>query len=116
MYILIYERNQMVGVLKSLGASNRQVLSVFISKGFRIGVWGLVIGNVAAIVFLYIQKILKPIKLDPEHYYMDYVPVEIDWTNILSINVVSAIVVFVLLQIPYLVVMKMKPVDNLRFN
>lgn len=116
MYILIYERNHMVGVLKSLGASNRQILSVFILQGVKIGLWGLFVGNVLSLLFLYVQKYLKVIGLDPEHYYMDYVPVEIDWWNIISINLISAIVVFTLLLIPYLIVMRMKPVDNLRFN
>lgn len=116
MYILIYERNHMVGVLKSLGASNRQVLSIFINKGVKIGLWGLVIGNLFSVVFLFAQKYFKVIGLDPEHYYMDYVPVEIDWLTIFFINLVSGVVVFTLLLFPYLVVMRMKPVDNLRFN
>ena len=116
MYILIYERNQMVGVLKSLGASNRQILNIFLKRGLKIGVVGLLIGNVVGISLMYLQKTFRVIKLDPEHYYMDYVPVNVDFVNILSVNFICILIVFLLLQLPYFVLISMKPVDNLKFS
>lgn len=116
MYILIYERNYMVGVLKTLGANDRQILVIFRTWGVQICVYGLLIGNAVALLFLFLQKELKVVGLDPEHYYMDYVPVEIDFTNLAAINVISVLTIVLILTIPYLVISKMKPIDNIRFD
>ena len=116
MYILIFERNHMVGVLKSIGASNSQILSVFRTWGLKIAVIGMVIGNVLGLGFSLIQQGFKVIPLEAEHYYMDYVPVNLRLDVILSINIISVSVILVMLTVPYLIIVKMRPVENLRFN
>lgn len=116
MYILVFERNQMVGVLKTLGASDRQILSIFRSIGLRIGFIGMGIGNALAISFLFVQEKYQYLKLDPEHYYLNHVPVKIDWIQILAINGVSIVVILLILSVPYLVIVKMKPIENLKFS
>lgn len=115
MYILVFERNQMVGVLKTLGATDRQILSVFRVIGLKIGGIGLLLGNTLALGFMYGQAQFKWLKLDPEHYYLDYVPIQIDWMQIISINVFSILVIVTMLAIPYFVIVKMKPIENLKF-
>ncbi len=116
MYILVFERNQMVGVLKTLGANDSQILSVFRVIGIKIGAWGVLIGNTLAIAFLFGQEKFQWLKLDPEHYYLSHVPVQIDWFQILAINVFSILIIGLILTIPYLMIVKMKPIENLKFS
>jgi lipoprotein-releasing system permease protein len=115
MYILVFEKNQMVGVLKTLGASDAQILSIFRNLGLRIGLLGMFLANILAVLVMFVQRKYQWIKLDPEHYYLNYVPVKIDWLNILIINGISFFVILFILTIPYFVIVKMRPIENLKF-
>jgi lipoprotein-releasing system permease protein len=114
--ILILERTPMIGILKSMGATNMQIRSIFIINAAYILLLGLLFGNLIGIGLAWLQKSYKFIKLDEKSYYLDFAPIKFDVINIIIINGVSFIVCFLFLLIPSYIISKMQPVNSIKFN
>lgn len=87
--IIILERINMIGVLKSLGANNTSIRKIFINFALIIVGKGVLIGNAIGIVLCFIQMLWKPIKLDASVYYIDFIPIKMDLIGILSVNILT---------------------------
>ena len=116
MLILILERTQMIGVLKSLGMHGAKLSKVFYASGLRILFFGLLIGNALAYLFIFLQKTFGFIKLNPEVYYVRTAPVLYAWPSFIFINVLVILVMLLVLIIPTLIVRTIKPVKALQFK
>ena len=115
-FIMIMERTNMIGMLKALGATNRQVQWVFIFNGLNILLKGLLYGNIAGIGFCALQYYFKLIPLDEENYYMNAVPIEWDWLIIAGLNLLTFLLISVILVFPIMVIAKIKPIKAIRFD
>ena len=114
--IIILERTSMIGVLKSLGCSNFELRKVFLYVAtFLIGK-GLVIGNIIGIGLCLIQHFFHVIKLDPENYYLEWVPVSINVVEILAINIGTVIIALAVLILPSALVANISPVKAIAQN
>ncbi len=114
--ILIMERTQMVGMLKALGAENGLIRRVFIYLGWQLMLKGLIIGNGIGLALAGIQYKFKILPLDPVNYYMSYIPISFDWTLILAINVLFAVLIVASLLIPVTIVSRIRPIQAIRFD
>ncbi len=114
--ILIVDRSNMIAVLKTLGASNRNVRKVFLSQAVIILTKGIFIGNVLGIGLCMIQEKCKLIRLDPASYYIDYAPAKIDFGWILVINLFIIIFSLICLIMPASYVSTVQPARLFRFK
>ncbi len=116
MYILLMERTPMVGLLKALGATNGLVHRIFMNLGIKILLKGLLFGNGAGLLICAIQYFTHIIPLEPETYYMEYVPVKWDVESIVLINFATVLFVVLVLVIPLFIITKIAPVKAIKFN
>ncbi len=116
MLILILERTQMIGVLKSLGMHSAKLSKVFYVSGLRILLFGLLIGNALGLLFIFLQKTFGFIKLNPEVYYVRTAPVVYVWPSFVYINILVIVVMLLVLIIPTFIVRNIKPVKALQFK
>lgn len=116
MYILMMERTPMVGLLKSLGATNRLVHQIFIHLGVKILLKGLLIGNFIGLGICGIQSYFKIIPLDPTTYYMSYVPIKWDVVSLIGINLLTILFVFLVLLLPLFIITRIVPVRAIKFD
>ena len=114
--ILILQRVRMVGLLKSLGASNRQVGMIFVRLGVRVTLSGLLIGNAVALAIIGIQWRWHLLPLDPESYYLSFVPVELPFSSWAMLNSATAVMAFVIMLLPAAAVSRLSPVKVMRFE
>ncbi len=114
--IIILERTNMVGVLKSLGANNTSIRKVFLLKAAVIISKGMFWGNIAGLGFYFIQKYFQLIKLSPENYYMDFVPVELSLVNFLLLNLGTFIICLLMLIVPSYYISRIVPAKALRYE
>lgn len=114
--ILILERTNMVGILKSLGGSNWMIRKIFLYQAAYIAALGLLLGNVFGIGICLAQKYFEIIKLPEESYYVSVAPVLIDPVYILSINAGTLLVCLITLIIPSYLVSRITPVKAIRFK
>jgi lipoprotein-releasing system permease protein len=114
--VLILERTQMIGILKALGANNWSVRKIFLYNALYLIFRGLLWGNGIGIGVLLIQKYFGIIQLNPENYYVNQAPVYFNWGYILSLNLLTVTVCFVVLLIPSYLITKISPVKAIRYD
>jgi lipoprotein-releasing system permease protein len=114
--ILIMERTRMIGLLKALGATDRQLRSIFMHSALRLIAIGLLAGNSLGLLLCWLQYQFRIIPLDPSNYYMHHVPVLFHWPTVLGINVLVMSVVGLTLLIPLTVISGIRPIQAIRFD
>ncbi len=114
--IIILERTRMIGILKSLGQKNTSIRKIFIYNGIYILIKGLFWGNIIALSICFLQYFTHFLHLNPEIYYVNYVPLQINFLKILLINLGMIILTFLVLILPSMVVSKIQPVKAIKFD
>ncbi len=114
--ILIMERTQMIGILKSMGAPNVLIRKIFLSTGFNLVLKGLFWGNLIGLGLGYLQYRFELIPLDPVNYYMNYVPIEFDLFTIIALNAAVSLMISLSLLIPVRIISRIRPIRAIRFD
>ena len=114
--VLILERTQMIGILKSLGANNWSIRKVFLYNAAYLIGRGLLWGNIIGIGLLLLQKYFGIIKLNPESYYVNVAPVDINLFYILLLNIGTVVICLLVLLIPSFIITKITPSKSIRFE
>ena len=114
--ILILERTVTIGVLKALGASNARIRHTFMWFASFIVVRGMLIGDAVGLLLILLQKYFGWVRLNPETYYLDVVPVELNIGWIVGINVASLIVTMLALVLPGFLVSRVQPAKAIQFD
>lgn len=107
--IMLFENISTIGILKSLGMRNMDIINIFLTRAAGTVLKGMVVGNVLALGFCLIQEATHLIPLDPVNYFVSYVPIHIDVTGVLLADVVVFVSVMLLLALPSLFVLRVDP-------
>lgn len=114
--IIILERTQMIGLLKSLGARNKSVRHTFLwFSTFIIG-QGMLWGNLIGIGLILLQQHTGFIKLDPANYYVTTAPMELNIPIILLLNVATLLVTLFVLIAPSFLISRIHPARSMRYE
>lgn len=114
--IIILERTNMIGILKTLGARNFSIRKTFLYISSFLIIKGMLWGNLIALAILLVQKNFGLIKLEADKYYMTEVPVDINIMYILLINVGTLILSVAAMIGPSYLIAKISPAESLRFE
>lgn len=114
--IIILEKTQMIGILKSLGAPNYSIRKVFVIKSAFLVGKGILLGNLIALALCAIQIFFEPISLDPDVYYVSGVPLDMNFGYWLSINLLTIIICTIVLIIPSVVISRISPIKAIKFD
>ena len=114
--IIILERTNFIGIMKALGARNKQVRHLFLNYDLLIILRGIVLGNLLAFALIYLQKQFGLITLDPEVYYVEAVPVLVNWWWVLAIDLGTLVVSALAMIVPSFVVSNITPAKSIRFE
>ena len=114
--MIIVDRTSEIGVLRSLGASQNQILRIFLWEGGLLTVAGLIIGNVIGISFCLLEKQFNFIPLPAEAYYMNSVPILMTFSDVVVVNVITFILALITSFLPSFIAAKLNTIDILRFQ
>ena len=115
--VLILERTQMIGILKSIGANNWTIRKIFLYNALYLIARGLFWGNLIAITLLLIQKNFQLLTFpNPEQYYCKIIPVDINIPYILLLNFGTVLICLLVLLIPSYLITKISPSKAMRFD
>lgn len=114
--ILVLDRTNMVGILKSLGAYNWDVQKIFLYHGTIISAGGIILGTLFGVLFCWLQASTGFIRLNEEAYYLSTAPVKIIWWQVLAIDAVTLVICFLVLMLPSLLVKRITPINAIRFE
>ena len=114
--ILILERTQMIGILKAIGAQNASIRKIFLYNAAYLILMGLFFGNLIGLGAAYAQLEFGFLKLPQEAYFIDTVPIAIDFGKLLLLNIGTLVLCLLMLLIPSNLVAKISPVKSIRFD
>ena len=114
--VLILERTQMIGILKSQGANNWMIRKIFLYNAAYLILRGIFWGNLIGIGLIAIQHYFGVIQLNPESYYVTTAPVYITIGYMLALNVLTIFICLLVLLIPSYIITKIAPAKSIRFD
>tara|TARA_Y100000739_G_scaffold134840_1_gene116061 strand:+ start:1467 stop:2696 length:1230 start_codon:yes stop_codon:yes gene_type:complete len=114
--VLILERTNMIGVLKSLGSTNTSLRKFFIYNSLYIVSLGLLIGNSVGLILIYLQKKYELISLDSEIYYVSSVPMHFDLYYIIGLNILTFFICFLVIILPSSLISNISPTKAVKYQ
>ena len=114
--IIILERTAMIGLFKALGSHNRTIRHIFLwFSAFIIG-QGVLLGDILGIGLVLLQQYTGIITLDPQTYYVNQAPVELNLPLVLLLNVATLIICILVLIIPSFFISHIRPARTMRYE
>ena len=114
--VTVLEKTSIIGVLKTLGSSNKSMRTVFLINGAYLISLGLVIGNFIALGLIFIQNYTGFIKLDPDTYYVSELPFDFNLMTLLILNISVLLFCFSMLIIPSFIISKISPSESVKIK
>lgn len=114
MLTIILDKKRFIGLVKALGAPNGKVRQVFVYLALRVALLGMLIGNALIYALLIIQDKYHIFKLDASSYYIDFVPVEMNWTAFILLNLGVLVVIYFTLIFPSRIIANISPSETMR--
>jgi lipoprotein-releasing system permease protein len=114
--IIILDRTTMIGILKALGMNNRGIRSIFLYQSVYLIVKGLFWGNLAGISICLLQQYFKILKLNPESYFLSFVPINFNLAHFLLLNLGTLLITLLILMLPSMVIARINPARTIRFD
>jgi len=114
--IMLLENTSLIGLLKSLGANNAFIQSLFLRMAFRMILLGLVIGNLLGLGLAFLQHQTHFIKLDSSSYYVSYVPIGFNPLQFLLLNLSVVVICLISMFLPLLIIRRFSPTEVLRYD
>lgn len=112
--IMLFENISTIGLLKSLGMTDKAISKVFLSSAAVQVAKGMLIGNAMAFLFCLIQDKTHLLRLDPENYFVSFVPVDLPVFTVIGADVLSFACIMLLLLIPTLFISRVDPAQTVR--
>ena len=114
--IIILERTNMIGILKSMGTRDFSIRKIFLYlSAFLIG-RGMLWGNIIGLTLCLIQREFEIMTLDPATYYLSVVPIDLNLMNIILLNIGTLVVSMLMMIGPSFLVAKITPAKSIRFE
>lgn len=112
--MLIMEKRPSVGVLRTIGATDRTILSVFLQVGLLIGLTGTILGNVVGIGAAWLANRYKLVPLPSDIYFVSYLPFRLDVQDVVVVNVITVFLAVIATWYPARVASRLDPIASIR--
>ncbi len=113
--LLVQEKQREVGILKAMGASARGVIRIFVLEGLLIGMAGGLLGLGLGFIMTFAAEHFG-IRMNPEVYYIDKLPVNLDPTEFALVGAATVVVCLAATLFPAYQASRVRPVDALRYD
>ncbi len=114
--VTVVEKTKTIGILRTLGFRNRDIIYIFIFQGLKIGLIGTVLGSVIALIFSILQANFQLIRLPGEIYFIDALPIDINIVHYLIVIGTALTLSFLATLIPSFIAVRINTINALRFR
>lgn len=114
--IMLFENISTIGTLKALGMNDRSISKVFLTVSSELVLKGLAIGTAAALLFCLLQSSFHLLQLNPDNYFISFVPVKINWILLVAADVIAYLAIMLCLRIPCHFISRVDPADTVRVD
>jgi lipoprotein-releasing system permease protein len=112
--MLILEKRPSVGVLRTLGATERTILMIFLEVGLLIGISGTILGNVVGLSASWLIDHYQLVPLPAGIYPIAYLPFTIDPSDVLGVNAVAIVLSIIATWYPARMASRLDPIAAIR--
>jgi lipoprotein-releasing system permease protein len=112
--MLILEKRPAVGVLRTLGATDRTILSIFLQVGLLIGLTGTLLGNIFGIGLSWAANRYHLVPLPSDIYYIAYLPFHLDASDVIGVNLVAVALSILATWYPARTAARLDPIAAIR--
>ena len=112
--MVVVDRTREIGILKSMGMTDRRILRVFILQGLWIGVIGTVVGTTLGLSLAWLLDTYEIIRIPPDVYFVDKLPISIRFFDVTRIVAVSVFIALMATVYPALQASRLQPVEAIR--
>jgi lipoprotein-releasing system permease protein len=113
--LMVTEKSKEIAVLKALGASDPSILRIFMTEGMMIGGIGTALGVVTGLAGA-LGLLWFGVRLDPEVYYIDRLPISVDPLDFLMVAISAFVITTLATLYPALAASRLRPVDGIRYE
>ncbi len=96
--MLVMEKTKDISILMAFGATNRNIMNIFIKQAVAIGAIGVILGDVLGLGLSFLLKKYQFVKLPSDVYYITNIPVDVSLSYIIVISL-SAFILVVLASV-----------------
>jgi lipoprotein-releasing system permease protein len=114
--MVVMEKGRDIAIIKSMGGADSSIMKIFITIGMSIGTFGTFLGMGTGLMLSYLLKEYIRFPLNPQVYYIETLPVEIDALDFTSVGVAALIICFLATLYPSWKASQLRPVDGLRYE
>ena len=112
--MVVADRTREIGILKAMGMTRQSILRVFVLQGAWIGLIGTALGTVFGVILCLVIDRTELIKIPPDVYFVDHLPVRLEAADVLRIVAASVVVAFAATVYPSLQASRLEPVEAIR--
>jgi len=112
----VIEKKRDIGVLKSLGATDKMITNIFLFEGISVGVIGIIAGTILGLGVTLAQKYLDLYKLDSGVYKISALPVELQYMDFVYIPIAAMVLCFLASLYPSRRAARLEPVNAIRWE
>ncbi len=114
--LMVIERTNSVGILKSFGTKRRQIIQIFLLQGIYLAIIGTIAGNILALTLMQIQSKFNIIKVPTSVYFVTKVPFDFSFEIFLIVSGITFILALLASLLPSIISSRINPVTALRFD
>ena len=114
--MIIIDKTKQIGLLSAIGMPRKKIKEIFLIKGLIIGFFGTFIGSLIAVILAFLQNNYKIIGVPEDIYFMNFIPIDIDFKQILMISLISMIVSSLVSYWPSIRSSKIPPAEALKYE
>ena len=114
--MIVLEKTRSIGILKSLGAKKKQIISIFLYQGIFLALIGIIIGNLLAYILSFIQLHFNIISIPSSVYMMSTVPILLSINTFVLVSAITFVLCIFASVVPSFIAAKINPINAIRFN
>ena len=114
--MIVIEKAREIAIMKTMGATNRGIMSIFIMHGLIIGLTGTALGVTGGYVLCQVLKTYKFINLPADVYYLSYLPVKMSLFDFTVVPLAAVMITFLATVYPSWQAARLDPVEPLRYE
>lgn len=114
--LLVMEKNRDIAILKTMGASSRSIMAIFMLQGLIIGVIGTTVGASAGYGLAYVLDRYRVIRIPMDVYQVSYVPFTVEASDFVLVIVSAVVICFLATIYPSRQASRLDPAQALRYE
>lgn len=114
--MMVMEKNKDIAILKSMGATSKSIMKIFVVEGLTIGFVGTLLGCIFGFLICWVADTYKLIKLQGDVYYLDHLPFKMTALDFVLVATMSILICLLATVYPAWQASKLDPVVALRYE